>query len=108
MVGCEYSVTDVEVMIKRGIAVHKSCVGVIILSRKKFTNGELFSVARSTGFEPAISSVTGRRDNPFTTSANLHNHSRETMLVQEVMCYNSGGLKLAAIAQLVERRFRKA
>ena len=26
-------------------------------------------MARSTGFEPAISSVTGRRDNPFTTSA---------------------------------------
>jgi hypothetical protein len=26
-------------------------------------------LARSTGFEPAISSVTGRRDNPFTTSA---------------------------------------
>ena len=27
------------------------------------------NLARSTGFEPAISSVTGRRDNPFTTSA---------------------------------------
>lgn len=29
----------------------------------------IISMARSTGFEPAISSVTGRRDNHFTTSA---------------------------------------
>jgi hypothetical protein len=31
-----------------------------------------FLLARSTGFEPAISSVTGRRDNHFTTSARRH------------------------------------
>ena len=29
------------------------------------------NLARSTGFEPAISSVTGRRDNHFTTSPKL-------------------------------------
>ena len=33
------------------------------------------ALARSTGFEPAISSVTGRRDNPFTTSAHVSGSS---------------------------------
>ena len=40
-------------------------VGVLLYITKKTTYG-LFDnfVARSTGFEPAISSVTGRRDKP--------------------------------------------
>lgn len=44
-------------------------------ANKKITpsKGVIFNnfLAGSTGFEPAISSVTGRRDNPFTTSPQL-------------------------------------
>ena len=39
--------------------------------KKHPTGGEL-SVARSTGFEPAISSVTGRRDRPTSLRAHVN------------------------------------
>ena len=41
-----------------------------ILKRyKPPVSGGFYLLAGPTGFEPAISSVTGRRDNPFTTGA---------------------------------------
>lgn len=76
-------------------------------------------MARSTGFEPAISSVTGRRDNPFTTSA----RTPAIIAVFTLRCNRAGVFvpgganaiitdeaitNIAAVAQLVERRFRKA
>ncbi len=39
--------------------------------KKSHQLGDSFSLAGSTGLEPAISSVTGRRDNHFTTSPYL-------------------------------------
>ena len=76
-------------------------------------------MARSTGFEPAISSVTGRRDNPFTTSAcvgfDSNNSIKDYFLAQGVeriylfhLHWYNNIRKYAAVAQLVERRFRKA
>ena len=76
-------------------------------------------MARSTGFEPAISSVTGRRDNPFTTSARtppiiavfILRRNRERVFVQtspDAIIADEAYQLYAAVAQLVERRFRKA
>lgn len=77
--------------------------------KKPPPDGNGIFMARSTGFEPAISSVTGRRDNPFTTSANSDNDSRQILRVQGVAYGTIVEVRsYAAIAQLVERRFRKA
>ena len=44
-------------------------VSLVDKKRKTPTKSERFSMARPTGFEPAISSVTGRRDRPASLRA---------------------------------------
>ena len=75
-------------------------------------------MARSTGFEPAISSVTGRRDNPFTTSAyGSFDLGYDTKLVPLLQAPGNRFIypvvtgilyqrEYAALAQLVERHIR--
>ena len=41
-------------------------------NKKPISDDELLIVARSTGFEPAISSVTGRRDGPASLRAHVY------------------------------------
>ena len=61
------------------------------LSRKKHhLVSDAFFLACPTGFEPAISSVTGRRDNHFTTSTcsgNRGHNSKLTLPAQGLHCY---------------------
>ena len=77
-------------------------------------------LAGPTGFEPAISSVTGRRDRPTSLRAQVWRFTYDTSfspLIQAVVDLFIGGQMVqlirrmgayAAVAQLVERRFRKA
>ncbi len=67
-------------------------------------------LAGPTGFEPAISSVTGRRDRPSSLrTRKLSYNSRVDCKFQLFLstCYNNFSL-FAAVAQLVERRTRNA
>ncbi len=77
-------------------------------------------MAGSAGFEPVISSVTGRRDNHYTTGpyliVNFRYDTSFFILAQRgatfILC-DWGAIIIcvqlsAAVAQLVERRFRKA
>ena len=74
-------------------------------------------MARPTGFEPAISSVTGRRDRPSSLRAHKLCVIVANFLVRGkgeyvwvAGTYACGIIQSvdAAVAQLVERRFRKA
>jgi hypothetical protein len=72
------------------------------LPRKKHhLAGDAFFLAGPAGFEPVISSVTGRRDNHFTTSprllsceCNRGNHSKVAALTQGYLPSGQGWARL--------------